>query len=139
MARCVLSFQLRFATSVTPKFFRGTTSRVFASSASSGVEKKRVVFLGTPEVAATTLKRLHEDSQQETSLYEIVSVITQPPRRRKRKGKLEPSPVGIVAEELGIPILHPEKVRTQAWHVEIVIDHSPLKDFVTAGKRSRIP
>ena len=69
-----------------------------------------MVFLGTPEVAATTLKRLHEEAQKETSPFEIVTVITQPPKRRKRKGQLEPSPVGKIAEELGIPVLHPEKV-----------------------------
>jgi len=72
--------------------------------------KKRVVFLGTPDVAASSLKRLYEETQKEDTPYEIVSVITQPPRRRKRQGKLEPSPVGKVAEDLGIPVLHPEKV-----------------------------
>lgn len=69
-----------------------------------------MVFLGTPEVAASSLRRLYIEAQKEDTPYEIVSVITQPPRRRKRQGKLEPSPVGKVADELGIPVLHPEKV-----------------------------
>lgn len=78
--------------------------------------KKRVVFLGTPEVAATTLRKLHEDSIKQTKNsnenYEIVCVITQPPKRRRRKGsKEEPSPVGRVAEELGILVLSPEKMK----------------------------
>lgn len=118
MAQCVYSFHLRVGTraisglrrqTVAPSF-SGCSTRLFSSSESEG-EKKRVVFLGTPEVAATTLERLHRESLKATSQYEIVSVITQPPRRRKRKGKLEPSPVGKVAEDLGIPVLHPEKVR----------------------------
>jgi hypothetical protein len=117
MVQCVLSFQLRVGGrralshfQVKPYYFGGSNSRLF-SSLSDG-EKKRVVFLGTPDVAASTLKRLYEDSQKDTSSYEIVGVITQPPRRRKRKGKLEPSPVGKAAEDLGIPVLHPEKVGT---------------------------
>lgn len=70
--------------------------------------KKRIVYLGTPDVAATTLSTLHHASQEEN--WEIVSVVTQPPTRRRRKGaKLEPSPVGITAEELGIPVLTPVK------------------------------
>lgn len=81
------------------------------SSASDGVEKKRVVFLGTPEVAATSLKKLYEVSQQDGSPFEIVSVITQPPKRRKRKGNPEPSPVGKVAEDLKLEVLCPENVR----------------------------
>jgi hypothetical protein len=111
MAHYVLSFQARvgkhlFSNSVrTPSSFCARAGiRLFS------VDKKRVVFLGTPEVAASSLKRLYEESQKDDSPYQIVSVITQPPRRRKRQGKLEPSPVGKVAEDLGIPVLHPEKV-----------------------------
>jgi len=116
MARFVLSFHLRFGSRALHDLHKASPGYVagirFFSSASSESDKKRVVFLGTPDVAATTLKRLFEDSRKETSIYDIVSVITQPPKRRKRKGQLEPSPVGKVAEELGIPVLHPEKVRT---------------------------
>lgn len=45
------------------------------------------------------------------SVFEVVGVVTQPPKRRKRKGKEIPSPVGLLAEELDIPVLCPEKVR----------------------------
>ena len=44
------------------------------------------------------------------SCYELVGVVTQPPKRRKRRGKVVPGPVGLVAEELNIPVLCPEKV-----------------------------
>jgi methionyl-tRNA formyltransferase len=70
-----------------------------------------VLFLGTPDVAATSLRTIVEDSQKESSGYSVVGVVTQPPKRRKRKGKEIPSPVGYVAEELDIPVLTPEKVR----------------------------
>ncbi len=74
-------------------------------------ETARVLFLGTPDVAATSLRTIVEDSQKESSGYSVVGVVTQPPKRRKRKGKEIPSPVGYVAEELNIPVLTPEKVR----------------------------
>lgn len=90
------------------------TWRLFSSvAAGDSSEKKRVLFLGTPEVAATSLRRLHEDSMKPGSDYEIVGVVTQPPKRRKRKGKPEPSPVGKVAEEIGFAVLCPEKVRNR--------------------------
>lgn len=85
--------------------FRRVDTRLFS------VGKRRVVFLGTPDVAAASLQTLYEETQKDGTGYELVSVITQPPRRRKRKGKLEPSPVGKVADDLGLPVLHPEKVR----------------------------
>jgi hypothetical protein len=118
MAHCVRSFHLEVGRSVVALQSRGPTSRsrnsgtwrLFSSVSATDNTKKRVVFLGTPEVAATSLRRLYEDSMKEGSPYEIVSVITQPPKRRKRKGKLEPSPVGKVAEEMGLRVLCPEKV-----------------------------
>lgn len=90
-----------------------STSRLFLSSTSSNDadSKKRVVFLGTPEVAATSLRRIYESSQQATSTYTVAAVVTQPPKRRKRKGKPEQSPVGKVAEELGLTILCPESAK----------------------------
>ena len=74
-------------------------------------EKKRVVFLGTPDVAASTLRSIYEHSTKDDSIYDLVAVVTQPPRKRgRKKDKLEPSPVAVVAEELGIPAMWPEKV-----------------------------
>lgn len=81
------------------------------SSSAQGEGKKRVVFLGTPDVAAQSLRDIYEVSQRDESVFEVVSVITQPPKRRKRKGKVIPSPVGLVAEELGIPVICPEKAK----------------------------
>ena len=95
--------------------------RLFSSStdSSSAGDKKRVVFLGTPEVAATTLQAIYDDSIREDSGYEIVGVVTQPPKRRgRKKDKLEPSPVAVIAEELGIPAMWPEKV-SQVYQITI--------------------
>mmetsp|Transcript_29542 Transcript_29542/g.65078 ORF Transcript_29542/g.65078 Transcript_29542/m.65078 type:complete len:466 (+) Transcript_29542:105-1502(+) len=92
----------------TVRLFSSTDA---SSSASSDSGRARVVFLGTPEVAATSLQTLYEATQSEPACpFEIVGVVTQPPKRRKRRGKETPSPVGLVAEELDIPsVLCPAK------------------------------
>lgn len=83
-----------------------------SSSSSSDSGRARVVFLGTPEVAATSLRTLHEATQSDpTCPFEVVGVVTQPPKRRKRRGKEMPSPVGLVAEELDVPVLCPERAK----------------------------
>jgi methionyl-tRNA formyltransferase len=55
---------------------------------------------------------IYEDSQRPDSLYEIVGVVTQPPKRRKRMGDVIATPVGEVAKNLGIPVIAPESVRS---------------------------
>lgn len=110
-ARAFLRLGIRWgaARSVHPT---SISSRLYsASSLDTDGETKRVVFLGTPDVAADSLRAIYEDSKKEGSPYEVVSVITQPPKRRKRKGKEIASPVGLVAEELGIPVICPEKAK----------------------------
>lgn len=77
--------------------------------------KKRIVFLGTPDVAASSLQAIYDASTLPDADFEVSTVVTQPPKRRKRKGKLEPSPVGKVAEDLGIAVLCPEKANEKAF------------------------
>ena len=108
--------------SITPKatdlFHRYSSTKLFSTvnvndnnnDDDDDDKKIRVVFLGTPDVAAESLKTIVNDSQKENSSYKIVAVVTQPPKRRKRGKKVTPSPVAIVAEDLGIStILCPEK------------------------------
>mmetsp|Transcript_18150 Transcript_18150/g.39570 ORF Transcript_18150/g.39570 Transcript_18150/m.39570 type:complete len:412 (-) Transcript_18150:143-1378(-) len=112
------------------------SSRLFSTSdENSSGEKKRVVFLGTPEVAATTLRKLHEDS---VGKYDIVCVITQPPKRRRRKGKAEPSPVGAVAEELGLPVLCPDKANDKEFLDSLEQEIKPDL-FITAAYGQYLP
>ena len=112
-----------------------STSRLYSTADEDSGEKKRVVFLGTPEVAATTLRKLHEDS---IGKYEIVSVITQPPKRRRRKGKAEPSPVGAAAEELGLPILSPEKANDKEF-LDCLENEIKPDLFITAAYGQYLP
>lgn len=66
--------------------------------------RKRVVFLGTPDVAATVLKDLIEASHH-TDTWNIEAVVTQPgrPKGRRNKGVPQPSPVFECAISQGIP------------------------------------
>ncbi len=65
----------------------------------------RVVFMGTPDIAATCLKKIIEDG------FEVVGVYTQPDRPKNRGMKLAFSPVKEVALEAGIPVFQPENFR----------------------------
>jgi methionyl-tRNA formyltransferase len=81
--------------------------------------KKRIVFLGSPPVAAESLHCIYEASQQENSNYEIVAVISQPPKRGKRGGSIEPTPVAKMAQQCTIPaILTPEKANDSTFLLE---------------------
>lgn len=72
-----------------------------------------VVFMGTPEFAVPTLRMLIEDS------YAVQAVVTQPDRPKGRGRTVVPSPVKILAETYGIPVLQPEKVRSKEFQQQL--------------------
>ncbi|MBE6925579.1 MAG: methionyl-tRNA formyltransferase [Ruminococcaceae bacterium] len=65
----------------------------------------RVVFMGTPDIAATCLKKIIADG------FQVVGVYTQPDRPKNRGMKLAFSPVKEVALAAGIPVYQPENFR----------------------------
>ena len=67
----------------------------------------RVVFMGTPDIAATCLKKILADG------FEVVGVYTQPDRPKGRGMKLVASPVKEVALAAGIPVYQPENFREE--------------------------
>ena len=67
----------------------------------------RVVFMGTPDIAATCLKKILSDG------FEVVGVYTQPDRPKGRGMKLVASPVKEVALAAGIPVFQPENFREE--------------------------
>ncbi len=67
----------------------------------------RIVFMGTPDIAATCLKKLLADG------FEIVGVYTQPDRPKGRGMKLVASPVKEVALAANIPVFQPENFREE--------------------------
>ena len=66
----------------------------------------RILFMGSPDFAAVTLKYLAEK-------FNVVGVVTQPDRRAGRGKKLVSPPVKILADELGIPTIQPRRVRSE--------------------------
>ncbi|ACM19314.1 methionyl-tRNA formyltransferase [Geotalea daltonii FRC-32] len=65
----------------------------------------RIIFMGTPEFACPTLQKLIDRKE------EVVAVITQPDRPRGRGQQTLPPPVKVLAEQHGIPVMQPVKVR----------------------------
>lgn len=69
----------------------------------------RIVFMGTPEFASTSLRRLVDEG------YNVVAVVTTPDKPAGRGQKMHQSDVKLTALELGLPILQPEKLRDEAF------------------------
>ena len=71
----------------------------------------KVVFMGTPEIAAEILKAVAKE-------HEVICVYTQPPRPAGRDMRLKPSDVQVVAESLGIPVRSPKTLKTPEEQAE---------------------
>lgn len=90
----------------------------------------RVLFWGTPEFATPPLRALLGEG------YDVVGVVTQPDKAQGRsRSQLVPSPVKLVAEEEGVPILQPEKpqgeefeqaIRSLAPDISVVVAYGHL-------------
>ena len=66
----------------------------------------RIIFMGTPEFAVESLKRLVEGG------YNVVAVVTQPDKPVGRhQDTLQPSQVKLYAVEHGLPVLQPVKMK----------------------------
>ncbi|KZM74235.1 methionyl-tRNA formyltransferase [Nocardia terpenica] len=64
----------------------------------------RVIFAGTPEPAVPSLRRLIDSPR-----HEVVAVVTRPDAVAGRGRKVTRSPIGLLADEHGIPVLTPGK------------------------------
>lgn len=67
----------------------------------------RVLFAGTPHFAVPSLDRLAQE-------FELGAVLTAPDKPAGRGRKLTPSPVKARAQELGLPVLQPERLGSEA-------------------------
>ncbi len=67
----------------------------------------RVVFMGTPDIAATCLKQIIADG------FEVVAVYTQPDRPKGRGMKMVYSPVKEVALGYDLPVYQPEHFKDE--------------------------
>ena len=102
------------------------------------MEKKdlRIVFMGTPEFAVESLKRLVEGG------YNVVAVVTQPDKPVGRhQDTLQPSQVKQYAVEQGLPVLQPvkmkdpefvEQLRSYQADLQVVVAFRMLPEVVWA-------
>lgn len=67
----------------------------------------RILFAGTPEIAVPTLRAIHQ-------AFGVCAVLTNPDRPGTRGNTLVPSPVKVAALELGLPVLQPEHLKSEA-------------------------
>lgn len=83
--------------------------------------KVRVVFMGTPPLAAALLEALLAKN------YNVIGVVTKPDKPAGRKRELSESPVKLVALEKGLPLLQPEKIdgtvveQLRDWKPDLII------------------
>lgn len=76
-------------------------------------EDLRIVFLGTPEFAVESLKRLYEGG------YNVVGIVTMPDKTGGRGNKIIQSAVKEYAVSVGLPILQPEKLKDENFLQEL--------------------
>lgn len=77
-----------------------------------------IMFMGTPEISATCLRRLIEDG------HGISVVITREDKPRGRGNVMTPTPVKLLAAEHGIPVYTPATLRDGAF-AELLEEYKP--------------
>lgn len=73
----------------------------------------KVVFLGTPEFAKTSLEAIHQSN------HEVVGVVTVADKASGRGQKINHSPVKVFAVENNLPVFQPEKLRNPEFLEEL--------------------
>jgi len=87
--------------------------------------KPRILFMGTPEFAVQALTGLVKHG------YPVIGVVTQPDRPQGRGRVTAPSPVKRLADDLGLTVFQPDKVRHPSF-LETFRDLAPDLVIVAA-------
>jgi methionyl-tRNA formyltransferase len=81
----------------------------------------KIVFMGSPDFGVPTLKALIDE-------FNVVGVVTQPDRPAGRGRKLTPPPIKTLAEECGLPVIQPLRLRQpeaidqlQNWQPDVIV------------------
>ena len=88
----------------------------------------RVVFMGTPDIAAVCLKKVLADG------FNVVGVYTQPDRPKGRGMKMVFSPVKEVALAAGLPVFQPENFRDEESVEQLRILQPDIVAVVAYGR-----
>ncbi len=89
----------------------------------------KIIYMGTPEFAVPPLQALAREG------YEIQCVITRPDKARDRGKKVQPTPVKVAAESLGIPVYQPETVKGNQEFFNLLKGYGPDAIVVAAYGR----
>ena len=80
----------------------------------------KIIFMGTPDFAVPTLKKLYDSG------YEVQAVFTQPDKPKGRGYKLTPPPVKVLAQEHDTPVYQPQSLKKDGEeYVKIINDLAP--------------
>ena len=81
----------------------------------------KIVFMGSPDFAVPTLHALAKN-------YDVIGVVTQPDRPSGRGRELKAPPIKLLAQDLGLAIIQPEKLREPAameqlrlWSPDLIV------------------
>jgi len=81
----------------------------------------KIVFMGSPEFAVPALNALVEN-------FKVVGVVTQPDRPAGRGRKLTPPAIKSLAEEHGLPVIQPQRLRQPEameqlhnWQADVIV------------------
>ena len=91
----------------------------------------RVLYLGTPEYAAVSLRALLDDG------YDVCGVFTQPDRPSGRGQRLQASPVKALAVSRGVQVFQPEKLRAEENRA--IVENLDPDVIVTAAYGQLVP
>lgn len=72
----------------------------------------KIIFFGTPEIAVPVLVAVAKE-------FEVVAVVTNEDKEQGRGRKLQPSEVKVAAENLGLPVLQPEDLKSDVFAEEL--------------------
>ncbi len=81
------------------------------TSASNSKDELRIVFMGTPAFAVPSLRALLNLTTIAGRPARVVAVVTQPDRPAGRGGRVQASPVKVLAQEAHVPVLQSERLR----------------------------
>jgi methionyl-tRNA formyltransferase len=118
-------------------FHRRAVSNVGSSLPDHNSSPKRIVFLGTPAVAAKCLEILSGKSPSCPTPYKIIGVVTQPPAPSGRNKKISKSPVHELALSLNIPVHTPELAKDESFLQAMESSGADL--FITAAYGNYLP
>jgi methionyl-tRNA formyltransferase len=88
----------------------------------------RYIFFGTPEFSARILRRLIDAGMTPSA------VVTAPDEPVGRKQVITPPPAKVIAQEHGIPVLQPERVRSELFFASIRAHTPDVLVVVAYGK-----